>query len=83
MADINSKNGSESGSEKNDPTIDMFAFGDTDSSNGSRGDDDFDNNLPETVNLIVDTAKNTKIYVVGTAHFSKESQEDVEKVTYL
>lgn len=82
MNDNNSKNGSESGSEKNEPSIDMFAFGDTDSSNGSKGDDDFDNNLPETVNLIVDSTKNTKVYIVGTAHFSKESQEDVEKVNY-
>ncbi|XP_045470598.1 traB domain-containing protein [Harmonia axyridis] len=80
LNDNNSKNGSESGSEKNEPSIDMFAFGDTDSSNGSKGDDDFDNNLPETVNLIVDSTKNTKVYIVGTAHFSKESQEDVEKV---
>ncbi|XP_044751167.1 traB domain-containing protein [Coccinella septempunctata] len=80
LNDNNSKNGSESGSEKSESTIDMFAFGDTDSSNGSKGDEDFDNNLPDTVNLIVDSAKNTKVYIVGTAHFSKESQEDVEKV---
>ncbi|KAL3283528.1 hypothetical protein HHI36_006667 [Cryptolaemus montrouzieri] len=80
LNDNNLKNGSDSGSDKNEPTIDMFAFGDTDSSNGNKSDEDFDNNLPETVSLIIDSKNNAKIYVIGTAHFSKESQQDVEKV---
>lgn len=41
--------------------------------------DDFDKNLPETVSLIRGQ-NGTKIYLVGTAHFSMESQDDVAKV---
>ena len=35
--------------------------------------------LPDTVTKI-ETPEGCKVYLVGTAHFSKESQEDVEKV---
>ena len=35
--------------------------------------------LPSTV-IKLETAEGCKVYLVGTAHFSKESQEDVEKV---
>lgn len=35
--------------------------------------------LPSTV-VKLETAEGCKLYLVGTAHFSKESQEDVEKV---
>ena len=35
--------------------------------------------LPETVTQL-DTPWGSKVYVVGTAHFSQESQEDVAKV---
>jgi len=41
--------------------------------------EEFDNNLPETVCLIRGE-RGAKVYVVGTAHFSKESQADVAKV---
>ncbi|KAK9869479.1 hypothetical protein WA026_003234 [Henosepilachna vigintioctopunctata] len=80
LSENNLKNESDSGSDKNEPNIDMFAYGDTDSSNGNKSDEDFDNNLPETVSLLIDSKTNTKVYIVGTAHFSKESQQDVEKV---
>lgn len=40
---------------------------------------DFDNNLPETVSLIR-VEDGSKIYLVGTAHFSIESQNDVARV---
>ena len=35
--------------------------------------------LPATVTKL-ETAEGCKVYLVGTAHFSKESQDDVEKV---
>ena len=35
--------------------------------------------LPSTV-IKLETAEGCEVYLVGTAHFSKESQEDVEKV---
>ena len=35
--------------------------------------------LPETVTKL-DTPEGCKVYLVGTAHFSKESQDDVAKV---
>lgn len=38
-----------------------------------------DDNLPETVTLLT-TPEGAKIYIVGTAHFSHESQEDVAKI---
>lgn len=38
--------------------------------------------LPSTV-IKLETAEGCKVYLVGTAHFSKESQEDVEKVCCL
>lgn len=42
--------------------------------------EDFDNNLPETVTLLKHPDTGVKVYLVGTAHFSKESQDDVVKV---
>jgi len=41
--------------------------------------DNFDEHLPETVSLLR-TPKGAKVYLVGTAHFSIESQDDVSKV---
>lgn len=41
-----------------------------------RADTEFD--LPETV-TVLETSFGSKVFVVGTAHFSKESQEDVAK----
>lgn len=41
---------------------------------------DFEDNLPETVNVL-QHANGAKVYLVGTAHFSKESQEDVSFVS--
>ena len=38
--------------------------------------------LPDTV-IVLDTEWGSKVYVVGTSHFSKESQEDVAKVKVL
>lgn len=35
--------------------------------------------LPETV-TVLETSHGSKVFVVGTAHFSKESQEDVAAV---
>lgn len=59
----------------------MYEMVDSDaSSNGSiKLDDDFDNNLPETV-TVLKHPNGAKVYLVGTAHFSKESQEDVSFV---
>lgn len=41
--------------------------------------EEFDNHLPSTVTLLTNEY-GSKIYVVGTAHFSKESQDDVALV---
>jgi hypothetical protein len=38
-----------------------------------------DTKLPDTVSLLT-TPDGGKVYLVGTAHFSMESQEDVAKV---
>jgi len=45
-------------------------------------DSTIDDNLPETVTVL--TAQNGgKLYLIGTAHFSVESQNDVSKVIIL
>ncbi|XP_017846656.1 traB domain-containing protein [Drosophila busckii] len=41
--------------------------------------DEFDQNLPSTVTLL-NTPFGSKVYLVGTAHFSEESQDDVSLV---
>lgn len=41
--------------------------------------DEFNNNLPETVTLLK-MPNNVNVYLVGTAHFSEKSQEDVANV---
>uniref|UniRef100_A0A182NCP2 TraB n=1 Tax=Anopheles dirus TaxID=7168 RepID=A0A182NCP2_9DIPT len=41
--------------------------------------DEFDRNLPETVTLLT-KPDGTKVYLVGTAHFSESSQRDVSLV---
>lgn len=43
--------------------------------------DDIDNNLPSTTVLLT-TSGGSKVYVVGTVHFSLESQEEVAKVGF-
>lgn len=45
-------------------------------------DTTIDKNLPDTVSLLT-TPDGGKVYLVGTAHFSMESQEDVAKVTSI
>lgn len=40
---------------------------------------EFDENLPHTV-TVLDTPVGSKVYLVGTAHFSTESQDDVSLV---
>lgn len=77
--DPDSENGS--GSDKSDP-IEILGYGDGDSSgsNKSEPDTDFDKNLPKTVTLLRHEKTGAKVYLIGTAHFSKESQADVEKV---
>ncbi|XP_030752354.1 traB domain-containing protein [Sitophilus oryzae] len=68
---------SENGSDKSEP-IEILNYGDVESSSNKH--EDCDNNLPSTVTLLRDRETGTKVYLVGTAHFSKESQEDVKKV---
>lgn len=41
--------------------------------------EEFDNNLPDTVTLLR-TPYGSKVYLVGTAHFSEQSQDDVSMV---
>jgi hypothetical protein len=45
-------------------------------------DPSIDMQLPQTVSLLT-TPDGGKVYVVGTAHFSMESQEDVAKVSCI
>ncbi|XP_072389297.1 traB domain-containing protein-like [Diabrotica undecimpunctata] len=75
--DPDSENGS--GSDKSDP-MEIVSIGDAESSSSNKSDDDFDNNLPKTVTLLKHEKTGAKVYLIGTAHFSKESQEDVAKV---
>lgn len=42
--------------------------------------EDFDNNLPETVTLLKHPGTGAKVYLVGTAHFSQESKNEVIQV---
>ncbi|RZC37929.1 traB domain-containing protein [Asbolus verrucosus] len=78
---IKASSDSEHGSDKSE-TMEILSLGETDqsSSNGGKSDEDFDNNLPETVTLLKHEATGAKVYLVGTAHFSNESKEDVIKV---
>lgn len=45
--------------------------------------EDFDNNLPETVTLLKHPVTGAKVYLVGTAHFSQESKDEVVQVKYV
>lgn len=62
--------------------MEIVNIGDADqfSTNGSKSDDDFDNNLPETVTLLKHEPTGAKVYLIGTAHFSNESKQDVTRV---
>ena len=44
--------------------------------------EEFNNNLPDTVNLLT-TPNGNSVYLVGTAHFSEASQKDVSLVSNL
>lgn len=68
---------SDPNSEKSDNFEDIL---DTETENNDLKNDDFDNNLPETVTLLKDQRTGAKVYLVGTAHFSEESKQDVAKV---
>lgn len=70
---------SEPVSEKSDHLYEIVDS-DVSSTGSNKLDDDFDNNLPETVTVLKHT-NGAKVYLVGTAHFSKESQEDVSFVS--
>lgn len=78
---IKANSDSDHGSEKSE-TLEIVNIGDADqfSTNGSKSDDDFDNNLPETVTLLQHEPTGAKVYLVGTAHFSNESKQDVTRV---
>lgn len=41
-----------------------------------------DDGLPSTV-TVLDAPDGGKVYLVGTAHFSIQSQEDVSRVSYI
>lgn len=72
---LNIETDSENGS---DPLVELDD--NVSSSNSNKSDEDFDNNLPPTVTLLKHEKTGAKVYLIGTAHFSKESQEDVVKV---
>lgn len=42
--------------------------------------EEFDKNLPHTITVLT-TPQGSKVYLVGTAHFSRESQDDVSLVS--
>lgn len=77
---IKTESDSDPNSEKSD---NLYEIVDSDASSNNSSDikidEDFDNNLPETVTLLKHST-GAKIYLVGTAHFSRESQEDVSTV---
>lgn len=50
---------------------------------GDGDSEDFDNNLPETVTLLRHPVNGAKVYLIGTAHFSKQSQDEVVKVSFI
>lgn len=79
--DSENGSGEGSGSDKSE-AIEILGYGDVESSSNTsnKSDEDFDNNLPETVTLLKHDKTGAKVYLIGTAHFSKESQEDVAKV---
>ena len=53
------------------------------SQNEGNGEGRVDNvQLPDTVTKLLSPYRST-VYIVGTAHFSESSQEDVRKVTGL
>lgn len=70
---------SENGSDKSE-TLEIVEYGDVELRSNNKSPEDFDSNLPETVTLLTYKETGAKVYLVGTAHFSRESQEDVEKV---
>lgn len=41
--------------------------------------ENFDENLPKTVSLLT-SREGAKVYLIGTAHFSLDSMDDVSKV---
>ena len=73
---------SEPSSEKSDNFEEIVDdVSSTGSNENKNHDDDFDNTLPETVVLLHHEETGAKVYLVGTAHFSQESKDDVAKVT--
>ncbi|ERL93200.1 traB domain-containing protein [Dendroctonus ponderosae] len=68
---------SENGSDKSDG-IEILGYGDVEPSSSNKSVDGFE--LPDTVTLLTHPETGANVYLVGTAHFSKESQEDVKKV---
>ena len=42
---------------------------------------DFVRNLPETVTLLHSPLNDSEVYLIGTAHFSEQSQNDVISVS--
>ncbi|XP_050315071.1 traB domain-containing protein-like [Anthonomus grandis grandis] len=71
---------SESGSDKSE-AIEIVGYGDEElNSSKKSSEEDFDNNLPDTVTILTHKETGAKLYLIGTAHFSKKSQEDVELV---
>lgn len=77
---IKTESDSDPSSEKSD---NLYEIVDSDESSNNSSvaqlNDDFDSQLPETVTLLRHP-NGAKVYLVGTAHFSRESQEDVSKV---
>lgn len=69
---------SENGSDKSEG-IEILGYGDVESSSSNKSVDGFE--LPDTVTLLTHHETGAKVYLVGTAHFSKESQEDVRNVS--
>ena len=59
----------------------MIVGMDTKSNDSNLDLEEFDKNLPHTVTLLK-TPDGARVYLVGTGHFSIESQNDVSKVTY-
>lgn len=70
---------SEPNSEKSDNMYDLVDSDASSNTSVTKADEEFDSSLPETVTLLKHQ-NGSKVYLVGTAHFSRESQEDVSWV---
>ncbi|KAL1491327.1 hypothetical protein ABEB36_011938 [Hypothenemus hampei] len=77
---LKSGTGSENGSDKSNETIEIVGYPDTESASSGKSSEELIPSLPETVTMLTYTPTGAIVYLVGTAHFSKNSHDDVRQV---